>query len=190
MFYGPLHLVIARHVAAETGAAGSGSERIVDLGCGTGAAGAGCALASDSRLPLAGVDLNPWAVAEADWTWRRLGLAGSVRRGRIERAEIGRRSAIVLGWVVNELDEATRREILERVLDATRGGARILVLEPISRRAVPWWNEWADAFAGRGGRDDTWRIPADLPDRWRDLDRAAGLDHRELTARSLCLEAQ
>jgi len=38
-----------------------------------------------------------------------------------------------------------------------------------------------------GGRADSWRLPAALPERWRLLDRAAGLDHRELTGRSLWL---
>ncbi|HKQ60062.1 MAG TPA: hypothetical protein VJS92_02180, partial [Candidatus Polarisedimenticolaceae bacterium] len=38
-----------------------------------------------------------------------------------------------------------------------------------------------------GGRADEWRLPAELPEPLRKLDRAAGLDHRELTARSLWL---
>jgi hypothetical protein len=33
-----------------------------------------------------------------------------------------------------------------------------------------------------------WRFPADLPRRQRDLAKAAGLDPRELTARSLYLK--
>jgi len=38
-----------------------------------------------------------------------------------------------------------------------------------------------------GGRDDGWHIPLDLPPLLRTFDKAAGLDHREITARSLYL---
>jgi len=55
----------------------------------------------------------------------------------------------------------------------------------VARRALAWWDDWAAAFAAAGGRADTWRFPADLPERVRILDRAAHLDHRELTGRSL-----
>jgi SAM-dependent methyltransferase len=189
MFYGPMHLAIARHVARATGAASRGGA-LADLGCGTGAAAAGLALAQDGRASVTGVDLSPWAVAEATWTWRWFGFVGSAHRGRVERFELPRPGAtVVVGWVANELPAPVRRELLERLLRAADCGVGSLVLEPIARRVVPWWGEWAEAFAGRGGRDDEWRIPPALPDRWRDLDRAAGLDHRELTARSLYLPA-
>jgi len=36
-----------------------------------------------------------------------------------------------------------------------------------------------------GGRADEWRFTADLPDIVLRLDRAAGLNHREVTARSI-----
>jgi hypothetical protein len=42
-------------------------------------------------------------------------------------------------------------------------------------------------FRGVGGREDTWRFPVTLPEPLALLDRAAGLDHRELTGRSLWL---
>ena len=38
-----------------------------------------------------------------------------------------------------------------------------------------------------GGRGDEWRFRVELPAIVTKLDRAAGLNHRELTARSLCL---
>ena len=60
-------------------------------------------------------------------------------------------------------------------------------MEPIARGAAPWWSEWARALEKAGGRADEWRLAAGLPERLRLLDRAAGLDHRQLTARSLYL---
>jgi hypothetical protein len=75
------------------------------------------------------------------------------------------------------------------VLEAARRGAAVLVLEPIARRAVPWMESWRAAFEAEGGRADAWRFPAELPEVLARLDHAAGLDHRELTARSLWLPA-
>jgi hypothetical protein len=40
-----------------------------------------------------------------------------------------------------------------------------------------------------GGRADEWRFRVPLPDVVARLDRAAGLDHRELTCRSLWIAA-
>ena len=81
-----------------------------------------------------------------------------------------------------EVDRAMRRE------DDDRGG-RILVLEPLAGRAVPWWDAWSEAFLGAGGREDLWRVPARLPEISERLGRAAGLDPTERTARSLALGA-
>ena len=73
------------------------------------------------------------------------------------------------------------------MLDAQQRGASILIVEPIARRANPWWTEWVDALGPRGGRENEWRFRITLPDRQRALAAAAGLDVRELTARSLSL---
>jgi len=159
---------------------------IADLGCGTGVAGAAWSLEAGGRCHLAGVDRSGWAVEEARWTLARLGLRGEVRRGDVLRAPLpGRRGGIVSAFVVNELPDDARDVLLDRMLAAARDGARVLVVEPIARGVVPWWPRWADAFARAGGRSDEWRFPADLPPRLALLDRAAALDHRELTARSL-----
>ena len=50
-----------------------------------------------------------------------------------------------------------------------------------------WWDEWRHSFERAGGCADEWRFQAELPDLVRRLDSAAGLDHRELTAKSLFL---
>jgi hypothetical protein len=73
------------------------------------------------------------------------------------------------------------------MLVASRGGARVLVVEPLSRRIATWWPRWQEVFAGAGGRADEWRFRVELPEIVRRLDRASGLDHRELTGRTLWL---
>ena len=45
--------------------------------------------------------------------------------------------------------------------------------------------QWREAFERLGGRADEWRIRPSLPPIVVSLDRATGLNHRELTGRSL-----
>jgi SAM-dependent methyltransferase len=186
LFYGPLHHLVVGEIVAALGAAEPGLARVVDLGCGTGAAGAAWALAAGAEV--AGVEKSGWAANEARRTYAALSLRGRAAPGDLLRERLpGRGAGILLGWVVNELDAASRAALLPRLLEAGRRGARVLVVEPIAVRPVPWWNEWTEAFAADGGRGDLWRFPAALPPLVARLDRAAGLDHRTLTARSLYL---
>jgi hypothetical protein len=90
-----------------------------------------------------------------------------------------------VAYAVNEISEETRSALLPRLVDAHERGARVLIIEPIAKRLAPWWSHWAEAFSAAGGRADEWRFPIDLPDRQRQLGRAAGLVPRGLTARSL-----
>ena len=89
--------------------------------------------------------------------------------------------------MVNELEPGTRAAWLARFLEAGGAGARVLVVEPVARRVAPWWEQWADAFRGAGGRADSWKFSVDLPPWIEEMDRASGLDHATLTCRSLWL---
>jgi len=187
LYYGPLHFMLVRCVVRALKATRPAPTRILDLGCGTGVAGAAWALESGGAL-LEGVDRNAWAVQEARWTLASLGLRGRVHQGFADRARVpGAGGGIVASFAVNEMDDAERERLLEKLLRVARTRTRVLVIEPISRRAAPWWGEWAGAFKRVGGREDTWRFPVTLPEPLKLLDRAAGLDHRELTCRSLWL---
>lgn len=184
LFYAPLHFLTIREIVRALDAGGVSS--VTDLGCGTGAAGAAWALEAGG-VPVTGLDRHPWAVAEASWTYRTAGLQGRARQGDLSRpvfrAERG--SGVLAAYAANELTADARSSLLRRLLEASGAGARVLVVEPIARRAAPWWTEWAVAFAGAGGRSDEWRFRVPLPERQAQLARAAGLDPRELTARSL-----
>ena len=186
LFYGPLHFVIVREVLRALGARRPPPARILDLGCGTGAAGAAWAISAGGAPFVEGVDRSAWAVEEARLTLAALGLAGATARRRLEDARLpGRRGAVVAAYTVNEMDDEGRERLLPRLLDGARAGATVLIVEPIARRTVPWWESWAAAFAAAGGRADEWRFRVPLPELVARLDRAAGLDHRELTGRSL-----
>jgi hypothetical protein len=73
------------------------------------------------------------------------------------------------------------------LLAAGLRGACVLIVEPIARAVTPWWQSVADDIVSAGGRDDEWRIPLDLPPLLRMFDKAAGLNHGEIKARSLFL---
>jgi trans-aconitate methyltransferase len=160
----------------------------VDLGCGTGAAGAAWALEARPCPTVRGIDGSGWAIDEAAWNLKTLGVNATLRRGNLVEATLGAGGeGIVAAYAVNELDDASRDGLLRRMLTAHGQGSRVLVVEPIARGPVPFWPAWADAFRAAGGREDTWRFPAVFPERMKLLDKAAGLDHRTLTARSLWL---
>ena len=191
LFYAPLHFLVTREVVRAIPAAGSATPaEIVDLGCGTGAAGAAWALESGAAR-VTGVDRHPWAVAEAARTYRELGLSGSrAIQGDAARAKLpfGPRSGIIAAYTVNELPESARNALLPRLLDSHARGARVLIVEPIARRIATWWHAWRSGFEAAGGHASEWRFAASIPDLQRRLARAAGLDPRELTARTLWLD--
>ena len=189
LFYAPLHFLVVREIVRALDAHPDGSiARILDLGCGTGAAGAAWALEC-GRCAIDGVDRHAWAVAEANWTYRVLGLAGRARQADLDRLAVrgGNGQAILAAYTVNELPDATREALLPRLIDAHERGSRILIVEPIARRIAAWWPRWESAFTAAGGRANEWRFSTPLPERQRQLGRAAGLDPRELTARTLQL---
>lgn len=199
VFYGPMHFLTAREIVSRSDLAPRRVRTIVDLGCGTGAAGAAWAVSQGGRPELRGVDRDSWAVEEANWTWRTMGLRGRARRGGIVEAATdlsrsarksgARDMGVVLGWTVNELDAPARTALLAALLELARAGTAILVIEPIARRLVPWWDQWAQAFAVRGGRDDEWRLQMELPAGLAALDEAAGFRREALSARTLCFSS-
>ncbi len=188
LFYGPLHFLLAREIVRSLGAARRSPGRLVDLGCGTGASGAAWALECEPHPSIAGLDRNPWALEEAHRTLAAFRLKGNLRRADVARVRLrGRGEAILAAFTLNEVPPKDRERLRSGMLEAAGRGADLLVVEPLSRRATPWWEEWSAAFLSAGGRSDVWKFPADLPDRLRLLARAAGLDHRELKGKSLYL---
>jgi hypothetical protein len=186
-FYTPLHFLAVREIVTRLEANAIETKRILDLGCGLAPASAAWATVCARRPAILGCDPSAWAAAEARRTLHHFGLSGRILKRSAAAAPMpSRGAAIVAAFVVNELPRAERSAFLERLLEAhRRRGAAVLVVEPISRRAVPWWDEWKEAARSTGGREDEWRLPVSLPPLISKLDRASGLDHSELTARSL-----
>ena len=160
--------------------------KLVDFGCGTGAASGAWALAAGAAVGIEGFDRSSWAVREAGWTWRALGVRGRATRADVARVRLPRGPiACLAAYTVNELPADAREAVRAALLSAAREGHAVLVIEPLAGGVAPWWAMWAEDFGTIGARIDEWRLPGQLPDIVARFDRAAGLRHHELTARTM-----
>ena len=182
MYYGPLHFLLVQHIIkqiAPTLAPGV----VVDLGCGTGVAGAAVATYASPSLGVVGIDTHPWTLEEARFTYKAFGLRHDVRRAHAAKTRFPAETSIVVAaFVVNELNEKDRAALLDHI---KRAKIRTLIIEPISQRISPWWDDWAPEFQRMGGQADVWKARVDLPPLVKRLAKASGLRPEVLTARSL-----
>ena len=192
LFYGPLHYLLVRAIVGALPDTECFDGTLVDLGCGTGAAGAAWAAGHENRKrpSILGVDRHPWAVQEAAAAYRELGLSGRARIGDIARDGLPRGQAYLAAFTVNELSDAARAALLPKLVALGARGLAVLIVEPLAGFVAPWWRDWSVAFDETGGRADEWRFQVPLPAIVAKLGRAAGLNHRELTGRSLWMGAR
>jgi hypothetical protein len=187
LFYGPLHFLTVREIVRAIDLIRP-FDAIVDLGCGTGAAGAAWASLLDSAPRVIGVDRQGWMLDEAALTYRHFGAEPRlVRETTLEVRWPRRPYAVVAAYTVNELEVNEREQLLDRVVQDDSNRASVLIVEPIAKSVTPWWSRWAARFEQRGGHEREFRFRVELPAIVRTLDHAAGLDHHELTARALWL---
>jgi SAM-dependent methyltransferase len=188
LFYGPLHHLLVAHIVRALPAAADSVPMLVDLGCGTGAAGAAWAVAVTPPPRVVGVDIHPWARREAAETYRAFGLAATTEQRDIATVTFPKgRAAILAAFALNELPDTAREPLLTRLAERSVRGDRVLIVEPLAGGAARWWNRWRDTIERAGGRADEWRVRIELPAIVAKLDRAAGLHHREIMGRSLFL---
>lgn len=192
-YYAPLHFLTTREVVRASGAARADAiDRVLDLGCGTGAASAAWALELSPPAVITGIDESGWALTEADWTWRAFGLRGATRRGdlvelagRACRSRERSRTALLFAWSVNELVPDERDRLLQILSTPPAASCALLVIEPLARTVTPWWDAWADALGPSGARADEWRFDIALPPALALIDEAAGFQRDSLGARTL-----
>ena len=188
LFYGPLHHLLLAHIVKTLPGATQNFAAVLDLGCGTGASGAAWAQACDPVPRLIGIDRHPWALDEAAATYRAFGIVATVRQGDITTATLPKGPAAILAaFTLNELADPAREALLTRLVERAGRGDRVLIVEPLAGFVARWWTRWRDAFEAAGGRAHEWRLRTELPPIVAKLDRAAGLNHREITGRSLWL---
>jgi hypothetical protein len=189
-YFAPLHFLLVREIVRALGAGRIAATDILDLGCGTGIAGAAWAMEMNPHPRITGIDRNSWAIREAKWTYGAFHLRSAVRSEDLATFKIGKSTAVIAAFTANELSEEMRARMLRELLAVARHGAPVLVIEPIARSVASWWPDWAREWIASGGREDEWRFSVQLPEPLALMDKAAGLDHRELTGRSLYLAAK
>lgn len=188
LFYGPLHYLFVREIVTTIGVRPPQITTLIDLGCGTGAAGAAWAHSFPEPPAVVGIDLSSWALSEAARTYRAFGLSARTCLGDIATVAWPKSPAgLLAAFTLNELADSARETVLGRLVDRGERGDAVLIVEPLAGFVAPWWNRWRDAFVAAGGRADEWRFGVELPAIVAKLDRAAGLDHHELKGRSLWL---
>ena len=159
LYYAPRRFLMTAHVLGQLDGR-AGPLRVIDLGCGTGAAGAAWVYHAGPGASVHGLDTHPWALEEARATYRAMRIEGVARRGSVAdaawRGAERRRgharavpAGVILSYVANELDDERRRTLQQQLLDAAAAGTRVLVMEPISRKTSPWWPAWTRAFSRR-----------------------------------------
>jgi len=191
LFYGPLHFLLVRAIVHALPDAIVPVPVVVDVGCGTGAAGAAWGAACFGTAQIMAIDKSAWALEEAADTYRAFGLrARTIRRDTAQLTLPKPPAVMVAAFSLNELEHQAREELMSRMFARGRAERRVLVVEPLARGAAPWWNRWRERVVALGGRADEWRFRIERPAIIEKLDRAASLDHRELTGRSLYLSTR
>lgn len=185
LFYGPLHFLLVRHVLDHARNHRVAHAPVVDLGCGTGAAGAAGVAVAGPGTEVSGLDRHPWAIEEALHAYRSFGGRARTRVGDLSRATWTSTSLVIAAFAVNELPGNARAGLLPKLVTHAAGGGPLLIVEPLAGFVAPWWAEWQRALAPVGGESHEWRARLPLPELVEKLDRAAGLNHRELKGRTL-----
>lgn len=187
LYYGTRHFLLVREVLRKLEPK-STAPAILDLGCGTGVAGAAWALEIGPKARVMGYDAMPWAAEEARQTFRDLGVRGGALKQDVARLRWpGGPQNVVAAFTINELSDNDRAKLQGRLLNCATSGGSVLILEPLARPITPWWDSWAEVFTKAGGRADEWHFDLPLPERIHVLGKAAGLNPRELGARTLYL---
>jgi hypothetical protein len=198
LFYAPLHFLTTELALSRTGVR-TDLTTIVDLGCGTGVCSAAWARAAWVKTPeaapsITGVDANAWAIDEARWNWRTLGLKGHAVRGDLLTTARGllRQSngalaatGVIAGWAINELAKADRDQLLGVLDQLLERGATLVVLEPLARGVTPWWNEWTTRLAPRGVQEGDIKGDVELPASFASFSDSAGFKKNELGVRAM-----
>jgi hypothetical protein len=191
LYYTPMHVAVAHHIlqSLQVPTLPSG-HHLYDCGCGTGAGALAWALHNQAHKGhVHAYDLHRWVLQEAAWNFGFFNIDAHTYVKDITRIPFKPNpQAIVSAYTLNELEESQRNTVTDTFLHHAQQGAHVLVIEPISNQTSPWWNEWEKRCIPYGGTTHTWRFQNPLPQRWKLMDKAAGLDHAVLTAKSMYLK--
>ena len=144
------------------------SSDILDLGCGTGIAGAAWALEMNPHPRITGIDRNSWAIREAKWTYGAFNLRAAVRSEDLSTFKIGKNTAVIAAFTINELSDEVRARMLRELLSVARQGSPVLVIEPIAtERRIMVVRIGRRSGLRREDAKTSGDSPCSCPKRWR-----------------------
>src|SRR5258706_5057365 len=110
LFYGPLHYLLVKEIVhALPAAVADPRPTLIDLGCGTGSAAAAWGEACAPPPQVVGIDIHPWTLTEAAWTYREFGLRARTLRGDAASVTLPKSPAPILAaFAVNQLSDGGR----------------------------------------------------------------------------------
>jgi len=186
LYYGVRHFVIARETLVALGGDENVPELIVDLGCGTGVAGAAWFLHCRGQQKVVGVELNPHIIREAEYTYKCLNITGKVIRCHLSKYRWPKPPlCVIAAFTINELNDGDRELLWSNLERQVKASSRVLIIEPLATRITPWWQEWVERVKALGGRTGEWHFDVELPEPVYRLGKSAGLQPDELGARVL-----
>jgi len=186
LYYGVRHFLVVRESLIALGAPRDIPGPIIDLGCGTGVAGAAWCLHGSGEQRVVGVERDAGMIREAELTYRCLNVKGKLVRCHLSAYRWPKPPlCIIAAFTVNELHERDRERLWHSLEEQASGGSRLLVLEPLALRITPWWQDWVERAERIGGRSDEWHFDVELPEPVRLLGKSAGLSPERLGARAL-----
>ncbi len=177
LYYGATHFLATQALVRDLDLGfASGRPTILDLGCGTGVCGAAWALGGSATAQVIGADRSSFALHEARWAYQTLRLKGETSQSISEILDsIRRPEGVAIDWTLNELDDEKRALIAARIQPWIAKGTRLLVVEPVSKRVAPWWDEWTARFPKDSCSVLEKKLRLDLPPKIALLARSAGL---------------
>src|SRR5205085_7670870 len=120
MYFGPLHFLLVREIIRALDARVPSGMTLVDLGCGTGVAGAAWATSALLTSKVIGIDRHPWVLGECKCTYRELGVQGATKSADVATVKLPQRTAVIAAFTINELDPAVRERFRNRFLTNAR----------------------------------------------------------------------
>ncbi|RYF04484.1 MAG: hypothetical protein EOO40_11175 [Deltaproteobacteria bacterium] len=156
LYYGPLHLLCLRGILSQLPL--PHCRRLVDVGCGTGAASLAYLQQLGAPAELWGIDTNAWVRREAANAWRLCGAQGGFMQGRALHQMLGPKDTALC---VPSWSTSCRRRHAKRCWSACAKGCNRRSSSSPSRRArplgipsgsAPSWHAAAAATSGTCGR--------------------------------------
>jgi ribosomal protein RSM22 (predicted rRNA methylase) len=148
--------VPVRELAARNALPAARPIRVIDLGAGCGAMSLGLVVSTQLPLAITAIDRDAAALGIAAAsvrdlaTRRKTATTIATRVDDATRARLADADIVVMGTLLNELDESARLAMVERALGALSPDGAVIIIEPALRETSRALHTVRDAILARG----------------------------------------